>query len=86
MKVRRNSKIMPFNSHPHKEDDISIQYHANTLCSFNSHPHKEDDRIPATAESRLCPFNSHPHKEDDHTNFRISVDHLFFQLTSSQGG
>ena len=35
--------IRLFNSHPHKEDDISINFESNPSWFFNSHPHKEDD-------------------------------------------
>ena len=35
---------MPFNSHPHKEDDRTGTETGGTEEAFNSHPHKEDDR------------------------------------------
>ena len=35
--------IQLFNSHPHKEDDLSIFYLFLHNSLFNSHPHKEDD-------------------------------------------
>ena len=54
-----------FNSHPHKEDDITVLYSKYLTWFFNSHPHKEDDRVGQHLDQHIQFFNSHPHKEDD---------------------
>ena len=58
-----------FNSHPHKEDDISSVDEFRSILVFNSHPHKEDDDFCPTWKTDWKFFNSHPHKEDD-SNFK----------------
>ena len=35
--------LLYFNSHPHIEDDGSMDHWQTLLLNFNSHPHTEDD-------------------------------------------
>ena len=48
----------PFNSHPHKEDDLRLTGFGYLLVSFNSHPHKEDD-IRYLMVPLLCSLSTH---------------------------
>ena len=66
MATTSRDALLPFNSHPHKEDDSRHRLQQDSERSFNSHPHKEDDFHLEKSLQGLESFNSHPHKEDDY--------------------
>ena len=79
-----------FNSHPHEEDDGTVESAGTNKANFNSHPHEEDDNRQPNRCIRKIYFNSHPHEEDDmskHWNIievcNISTHILTKRMTNS---
>ena len=74
-----------FNSHPHKEDDVSLAVLISFFRDFNSHPHKEDDYYrQRTLRSRS--ISTHILTRRMTRLMRKTLHYWKFQLTSSQGG
>ena len=75
-----------FNSHPHKEDDLSGCSLDSKQSNFNSHPHKEDD--PHSPQGLCYNLRISTHILTRRMTYTGNKDALeeIFQLTSSQGG
>ena len=75
-----------FNSHPHKEDDLSGCSLDSKQSNFNSHPHKEDDDEQEKNKALTEAFQL----TSSQGGWRIWTGEwtsaMVFQLTSSQGG
>ena len=76
----------PFNSHPHKEDDMVKAEKKGRSTSFNSHPHKEDD-YKATDKQKAEILSTHIlTRRMTGPSLTYPSVVMIFQLTSSQGG
>ena len=75
-----------FNSHPHEEDDVSIQADGGLLVNFNSHPHEEDDRGILGGYRGIWVFQLTSSRRGWHYETDYGSDRLTFQLTSSRRG